>query len=56
MSLRKKFFVNKYGKWMFMYLNYKVYMTVLIMLLKEFIYVIEFNDGYFDKIKQFKKN
>ena len=36
-----------------MYLNYKVYMTVLIMLLKEFIYVIEFNDGYFDKIKQF---
>ena len=41
---------------MFMYLNYKVYMTVLIMLLKGFIYVIEFNDGYFDKIKQFKKN
>ena len=38
-----------------MYLNYKVYMTVLIMLLKEFIYVIEFCDGYFDKIKQFKK-
>ena len=40
---------------MFMYLNYKVYMTVLIMLLKEFIYVIEFYDGYFDKIKQLKK-
>ena len=33
-----------------MYINYKMYMLVRIVLGKDFIFVIEFNDGYFHKI------